>query len=104
MQTDWNQNDTTAKDYIKNRPGGYETGFEITWDGDTTGRASATIEGAPFVWYKVSDEILTVDQVIGGTITTVKGSESKTISVTDYIEMEDIMLLGEFAIMIAKKP
>ena len=23
VQTDWNQNDTTAKDYIKNRPGGY---------------------------------------------------------------------------------
>ena len=103
VQTDWNQNDTTAKDYIKNRPGGYETGFEITWDGDTTGRVSATAEGMPVTWYKVSDKILTPDQVIGSTITKVKGSESQTIPVTDYREMEDIMLLGEMMIMIAKK-
>lgn len=30
IQTDWNQNNTTAKDYIKNRPGGYEENKEIT--------------------------------------------------------------------------
>ena len=24
VQTDWNQNDETARDYIKNRPGGYD--------------------------------------------------------------------------------
>ena len=34
VQPDWNQNDTSAKDYIKNRPGGYyddpvETEVEI---------------------------------------------------------------------------
>ena len=44
VQTDYTQNDPTAKDYIKNRPGGYEEGFEITWDGDTAGRASTTVE------------------------------------------------------------
>lgn len=103
MQSNYTQNDPTAKDYIKNRPGGYEEGFEITWDGNTTGRVSATAEGMSFAWYKVSDEILTADQVIGGTITQVRGSESQTIPVTDYREMEDIMLLGEMAIMIAKK-
>ena len=69
VQTDWNQNDTTAKDYIKNRPGGYETGFEITWDGDTTGRVSITSEGMLGAWYKVSDKILTADQIIGSTMT-----------------------------------
>ena len=24
VQPDWNQNDETAKDYVKNRPGGYD--------------------------------------------------------------------------------
>ena len=36
VQTDWYQNDATAKDYIKNRIGGYTKttpGYEITWDG-----------------------------------------------------------------------
>ena len=77
MQTDWNQNDTTAKDYIKNRPGGYETGFEITWDGDTSGRVSITAKGMPFAWYKVSDKILTADQIIGGTLTAFDDGESR---------------------------
>lgn len=29
VQSDWNQNDTSAKDYIKNRPGGYYVGPKI---------------------------------------------------------------------------
>ena len=32
-QPDWNQNDETAADYVKNRPGGYTKttpGYEIT--------------------------------------------------------------------------
>ena len=82
VQTDWNQNDATAKDYIKNRPGGYEESFEITWDGDTTGRVSATAEGVSGAWYKVSDKILMPDQFIGGTITLVHHGISEQISVT----------------------
>lgn len=76
VQTDYAQNDPTAKDYIKNRPGGYEESFEITWDGDTTGRASITQEGAPVAWYKVSDKILTLNQIVGSTLTTVRNGES----------------------------
>ena len=33
---DWNQNDSTASDYIKNRPGGYPGTFETIFDGDIT--------------------------------------------------------------------
>lgn len=67
MQTDYAQNDSTAKDYIKNRPGGYEEGFEITWDGDTTGKTVVDInEDARLI--KVSDAILSQEDVIGGTI------------------------------------
>lgn len=90
VQTDWNQNDATAKDYIKNRPGGYETGFEITWDGDTTGRVSATAEGMPFVWYKVSDKTLTANDIIGGTVTVVQNGVSRSLVLTsDAVVRED---------------
>lgn len=82
MQTDYTQNDPTAKDYIKNRPGGYEEGWEITWDGDTTGRVSATAEGLPYTWYKVSDKILTPDQVIGSTMTLVQNDKATQIVIT----------------------
>lgn len=33
---DWNQNDPTASDYIKNRPGGFPGTFETIFDGDIT--------------------------------------------------------------------
>ena len=106
VQTDWNQNDTTAKDYIKNRPGGYEEGFEITWDGDTTGRVSITQEGSPLgsplVWYKVSDKILTPDQIIGSTMTSVQNDVSRQNVVTgdDIVEQEFGYML-QFGIIIA---
>ena len=105
VQTDWNQNDTTAKDYIKNRPGGYETGFEITWDGDTTGRVKATVEGLPYIWYKVSDKILTADDIIGGTITITQNGVSQSGVVTsDLIFRTDCgVVIGEAAIMISGK-
>ena len=95
VQTDWNQNDTTAKDYIKNRPGGYEEGFEITWDGDTTGRPSATAEGMPNAWYKVSDKILTADQIIGSTVTGIYNGISQSSIITDEMCKE-----AEFGYMI----
>lgn len=105
VQTDWNQNDTTAKDYIKNRPGGYEEGFEITWDGDTTGRVSTTMEGAPGAWYKVSDTILMPDQIIGGTITAIQnGVPQSSVVASDKIFRSDYgVAIGEPAIMISAK-
>lgn len=105
VQTDWNQNDTTAKDYIKNRPGGYEEGFEITWDGDTTGRAKITAEGVPYVWYKVSDKILTADDIIGGTATMIRNGVSQSLVVTsDIVVREDYgAIIGEAIIIIATK-
>ena len=105
VQTDWNQNDITAKDYIKNRPGGYEEGFEITWDGDTTGRVSVTVKDVPFVWYKVSDKILTADQIIGAQLTLVEGDVSVQEAITneELYEYEFGIMISESAI-IAKKP
>ena len=103
VQTDWNQNNTTAKDYIKNRPGGYETGFEITWDGDTTGRVSVTAEGMPYAWYKVSDKILTLDDIIGSTLTIVENGETRRNAVVgNHIkEMEFGYLVYDIALIVA---
>lgn len=55
-QPDWNQNDPNAKNYIKNRPGGYAVApsFEITWDGDTTGKETINLGGLTMV--KIADE------------------------------------------------
>ena len=52
---DWNQNDATASDYIKNRPF-YE---------DSLLRVSFTDQqyGIAFDWYKVSDDVPSIDNV-----------------------------------------
>ena len=111
VQTDYAQNDSTAKDYIKNRPGGYEEGFEITWDGDTTGRVSITAEGMPYVrynmtyvWYQVSDEILTSDQVIGGQTVFINNGEAyqKVIADDNVTEAEFGYYVAEFIIVAMK--
>lgn len=103
MQTDWNQNDTAAKDYIKNRPGGYEERVEITWDGDTTGRVSTMVEEMPGGWYKVSDKILTADDIIGSTITVTQNGVSQPLAVTsDMIIRSDYgVAIGPSGIMIS---
>lgn len=62
-QPDWNQNDPNAKNYIKNRPGGYAVApsFEITWDGDTTGKETvSTGDGLTLV--KIADEAPPIDE------------------------------------------
>ena len=62
-QPDWNQNDPNAKDYIKNRPGGYAVApsLEITWDGDATGKETVDMgNGSTLV--KIADEAPPIDE------------------------------------------
>ena len=61
-QPDWNQNDPNAKNYIKNRPGGYAVApsLEITWDGDTTGKEIVDA-GEGFTMVKIADEAPQID-------------------------------------------
>ena len=63
VKPDWNQNDTNAKDYIKNRPGGYviPPSVEITWDGDTTGKETIDL-GVGFTMVKIADEAPTIEK------------------------------------------
>lgn len=56
VKPDWNQNDPNAKDYIKNRPGGYviPPSVEIAWDGNTTGKETMGLDNITMV--KIADE------------------------------------------------
>lgn len=57
VKPDWNQNDPNAKDYIKNRPGGYviPPSVEITWDGDMSGKETVDA-GYGLTLVKIADE------------------------------------------------
>ena len=81
---DWNQNDESASDYIKNRPGGYTVNYpalNIEWDGVIGDRVVVDIGEMKFV--KVSDEIPKAEQLVGGTMIFKKGDTSNAVSITD---------------------
>lgn len=63
VKPDWNQNDPNAKDYIKNRPGGYviPPSVEITWDGDATGKETVDV-GDGLTLVKVADEAPSIEK------------------------------------------
>ena len=81
---DWNQNDPTASDYIKNRPGGYTANYpalNIEWDGVIGDRVSVDVDGMKFV--KVSDEIPKIEQLWGATVTLKIGDDYRTFNLDD---------------------
>ena len=65
-QPDWNQNNDTQPDYIKNRPF-YEHSKEYTWDGVADGRESFEFQHGTYV--KVSSDTPSAEDIISsGTI------------------------------------
>lgn len=63
VSADWQQNDPTAPDYVKNRTHWKETFPPIEWDGSTEGRDSFDATAMGFgVLYKVSDQVWTKEQ------------------------------------------
>ena len=83
-EKDWLQNDSTASDYIKNRPGGYTVNYpalNIEWDGVIGDKVTVDFDGMKFV--KVSDEIPKAKQLVGGTSSITMGDESHTITILD---------------------
>lgn len=89
---DWNQNDSTASDYIKNRPGGYTVNYpalNIEWDGVIGDRVSVDAYGMKYV--KVSDEIPKAKQLVGGIRTIKMGDESGINNIYD----DDIQDFGD---------
>ena len=104
---DWNQNDPTASDYIKNRPGGYTVNYpalNIEWDGVIGDRVSVDVDGMKFV--KVSDEIPKIEQLVGGTLVGKRGDKSVTTSITDDMVYDcgDGIYDGEAFLVVNKAP
>ena len=72
VNADWNQNDETAKDYIKNKPFGeiVTRGDTISWDGNIEGR-TCVLQDIPddslkAGWCFMSDYVLTPDDFTEG--------------------------------------
>ncbi len=83
VQSDWNQNDETAKDYIKNRPGGYyddpvETEVEIY-----SGKLNGEIEEPPFTF------------VVGDTYRVkIDGTVQEYVAFADEVEATPCVTIG----------
>lgn len=82
VQPDWNQNDSTASDFVKNRPGAFQVpqkdAVTITWDGVIGDKETIDMDGLLFV--KVSDEIFYPPNLYGATITSKSGdNEFQTV-------------------------
>lgn len=102
VQPDWLQNDATAADYVKNRPGGYYgtelAAISISFDGDTTGKSTATLGDTLYV--KVSDDtIIFKEQLLGGTMTIMVSGNSRTITIGED-QMAEVEVLPD-GIMLA---
>lgn len=97
VNPDWNQNDSTAADYVKNRPGGFKmpTGMVINFDGNTAGLETKTVMGLTF--YKISNQNPYKEQFVGANVV-VGGKTQDEVSIVDYqtgyiLESHDGLLL-----------
>lgn len=101
-QADWNQNDESAADYVKNRPGGYTQttpGYEITWDGVVGDKAVVDMGEMQLV--KVSDRVFTAEELIGATITV--GDRSFTIN-NDNIHSQNGVIDVSNSVLVCTSP
>lgn len=101
-QADWNQNDESAVDYVKNRPGGYTKttpGYEITWDGVVGDKV--VVDGGAVQLVKVSDRVFTVEELIGATVTS--GDQSVTIN-NDNIQSQNGAIVADMGVFVCTAP
>ena len=101
-QADWNQNDESAVDYVKNRPGGYTKatpGYEITWDGVVGDKV--VVDGGEIQLVKVSDRVFTVEELIGATVTI--GGQSSTIN-NDDIQSQNGVIIANMGVFVCTAP
>ena len=103
-QPDWNQNDSTAPDYIKNKPF-YEEGtpggpVTLTFDGDLTGReyVEVPIDAETSGYYvKLSDQYHEASTFMNSTLTVSMGGNEQSVVLTEEIfndEVTDFALIG----------
>ena len=106
VQVDWNQDDPTKPDYVKNRTHYEEgSGATIEWDGNTEDRDSFTftstgLDGNPMSvpYYKVSDLTPSKSEIIGGNID-ISGYTTTIDENLIAISNEEITVLDYFFII-----
>lgn len=100
VQSDWNQNDETNPAYVKNRTHYKEVQvvsepLNITWDGNTEGLVSA---GSGY--YKVSDIVLTDEQIQGCKVTDPEGTQYTVSEIWQYVTVSETAVISElFAVV-----
>lgn len=99
VQPDWNQNDSEAADYIKNRPFYDDTNVLLEWNGNTEGLVAATtteevgeIPAGTAVAYKIT-EYMDPESFIGATEIDSDGS-SLVITEEEITQAEGITYVG----------
>ncbi len=98
VQSDWNQTDETAADFIKNKPFGEMYGDTLVFDGNT--------DGLPNVYemlFKVSDAIPTYNDIANGGYSIVNGNmtpfSAEDLPESDVVSPDGIIMAGLFAIV-----
>lgn len=92
VQSNWQQNDETAADYVKNRPGGYTKttpGYEITWDGVAGDKVVVDMGGNDQL-VKVSDRVFTTEELVGATM--IVGDKSIILDNSNIIIQNGIII------------
>ena len=105
VQSDWEQNDNTSVDYIKNRPFYEDVSVNITWDGDTAGKTEVDLTSAlGFNVYLVSDATPSAEDLIGATLSISTGSDTMEVTLSsEYVQtISDniIVLLDGYAFVV----
>lgn len=109
VQPDWNQNDETAPDYIKNKPfGALEGGWEIVWDGNISNQNNVVSTGnAESILYYVSEMVPSEEELKKATITLIENGESASVELSPVwgsiaTITEDLIEIGNAAIITKK--
>lgn len=98
-QSDWSQTDSSAADFIKNKPfGDMPTGGDtLYWDGNTEGLENA---GGPF--WKISDATPTIEELSHGYSLTMRstGGETTFTEADAPIQETGFVVIGDFCAII----
>lgn len=96
VQPDWNQNDATAADYVKNRPGGYDKyNINITWDGVIGNRLTVLVSDTTRL-VKVSNLSMGTGD-INNSLLTISNGKSVKISDVTSVTSTNVVIEGVIA-------
>lgn len=90
IQSDWNQNDETASDYIKNRPGGYEKQVSINIDTDIVAGMEGLIVTDNACLYRLPVD--NINDLRGAKIGTTQNNSKIVQSIILYQENDQIKI------------